>query len=80
MLYILCKIGILALEDFKKWFEELGLMQYYNKFIEEGFDDLEVVAVITECDLEELGVRRGHRRKILNRFSSQRRSLQQGKA
>ncbi|XP_065826355.1 E3 ubiquitin-protein ligase RNF213-like isoform X3 [Oscarella lobularis] len=64
-------------EDFKKWFEELGLMQYYNKFIEEGFDDLEVVAVITECDLEELGVRRGHRRKILNRFSSQRRSLQQ---
>ncbi|XP_065826351.1 E3 ubiquitin-protein ligase RNF213-like isoform X2 [Oscarella lobularis] len=54
-------------EDFKKWFEELGLEQYRRKFVEEGFDDLESLAAVRECDLEELGVLRGHRRKILNR-------------
>ena len=62
----------------------MGLEQYYDKFVEDGFDDLESVAAVKECDLIELGVLRGHRRKILNRqqrrFSSQKRSLQQGKA
>ena len=32
-------------------FERLGLQQYLNTFIEEGFDTWEVVLFITESDL-----------------------------
>ncbi|XP_065845272.1 E3 ubiquitin-protein ligase rnf213-alpha-like isoform X2 [Oscarella lobularis] len=65
--------------EFRKWLENLGLGQYFQKFFDEGYDDLEYVENIEEDDFDRMGVLRGHRRKILGRLRSQiPRSPQQG--
>ncbi|KAI8997868.1 hypothetical protein BDB01DRAFT_772709 [Pilobolus umbonatus] len=40
------------------------LLQYYDRFIDEGFDTLLSIYDITEHDLMMLGVKRGHRRLL----------------
>ncbi|CAF9916651.1 MAG: hypothetical protein GOMPHAMPRED_001068 [Gomphillus americanus] len=45
-------------------FDRLGLLQYLESFINEGFDTWEVVLYATESDLEALGLKLGHRRKL----------------
>ncbi|KAI7867007.1 hypothetical protein BDF14DRAFT_1807486 [Spinellus fusiger] len=44
--------------------ENYNLSQYYNVLIEEGFDRLESLFEVTEKDLVELCVKRGHRRLL----------------
>ena len=45
----------------------LKLSQYYDKFKEEGFDDISMISHLDNDDLLELGVHKmAHRKKILN--------------
>ncbi|KAI9745491.1 MAG: hypothetical protein M1818_001025 [Claussenomyces sp. TS43310] len=51
---------------------ELGLTQYLDAFIEQGFDTWETILDITESDFDALGVKLGHRRKLQRRIASSR--------
>ncbi|MCJ1428713.1 hypothetical protein MMC29_006624 [Sticta canariensis] len=50
----------------------LGLAQYFQSFIEEGFDTWETVLDITEPDLDALNVKLGHRRRLQREIASAR--------
>jgi hypothetical protein len=53
-------------------FAELGLSQYLNSFVDQGFDSWETILDITESDLDVLGVKLGHRRKLQRRIANTR--------
>ncbi|KAI8582174.1 hypothetical protein K450DRAFT_229374 [Umbelopsis ramanniana AG] len=48
----------------KDLLSKCGLNQYYERFAEEGFDQLKSLYDITEADLSALNVKRGHRRLL----------------
>eukprot|EP00457_Paulinella_chromatophora_P005273 gb/GEZN01005288.1/.p1 GENE.gb/GEZN01005288.1/~~gb/GEZN01005288.1/.p1 ORF type:complete len:574 (-),score=71.44 gb/GEZN01005288.1/:34-1755(-) len=48
-----------------RWLISSKLEQYIQLFLDEGFEELFDLAQITEVDLKEMGVKRGHRRRIL---------------
>ncbi|KAF3006024.1 hypothetical protein E8E13_010662 [Curvularia kusanoi] len=50
--------------DLKERLARLGLAQYSEVFVTEGFDTWETVLDITESDLSHLNVKLGHRRKL----------------
>ncbi|KAK4698052.1 hypothetical protein P7C71_g130, partial [Lecanoromycetidae sp. Uapishka_2] len=50
----------------------LNLLQYIDKFCEEGFETWETVLDITESDLEALGVKLGHRRILQKEIANAR--------
>ena len=52
-------------EDIANWLEELGLGEYANSF-EEGAIDWQVLPSLDHEILKELGVKPGHRLRILN--------------
>ncbi|KAK4128789.1 hypothetical protein N657DRAFT_652373 [Parathielavia appendiculata] len=51
-------------------FAELGIIQYLDVFLEQGFDTWETILDITESDLDALGVKLGHRRKLQRRIAN----------
>ncbi|KAM7223232.1 hypothetical protein V8F06_001445 [Rhypophila decipiens] len=51
---------------------ELGITQYLDAFIDQGFDSWDTVLDITEGDLDTLGVKLGHRRKLQRRIANAR--------
>ncbi|KAL2127342.1 hypothetical protein VTI74DRAFT_10888 [Chaetomium olivicolor] len=53
-------------------FGELGITQYLDAFLEQGFDTWETILDITESDLDALGVKLGHRRKLQRRIANSR--------
>jgi len=53
-------------------FGELGISQYLDTFLEQGFDTWETILDITESDLDALGVKLGHRRKLQRRIANSR--------
>ncbi|WYZ34674.1 hypothetical protein EsH8_I_000950 [Colletotrichum jinshuiense] len=53
-------------------FAELGISQYLSIFLEQGFDTWETILDITESDLDALGVKLGHRRKLQRRIANSR--------
>jgi len=53
-------------------FAELGLQQYLNEFVEQGFDSWETILDITESDFDALGVKLGHRRKFQRKIANSR--------
>ncbi|KAI8944688.1 hypothetical protein F4801DRAFT_585178 [Xylaria longipes] len=53
-------------------FGELGISQYLGAFIDQGFDSWETILDITESDLDALGVKLGHRRKLQRRIANYR--------
>ncbi|KAJ8118137.1 hypothetical protein ONZ43_g4052 [Nemania bipapillata] len=53
-------------------FGELGISQYLSVFIDQGFDSWETILDITESDLDALGVKLGHRRKLQRRIANYR--------
>jgi hypothetical protein len=53
-----------ALLDISDWLRSLGLERYERAFLENAVDG-EVLAALTEGDLERLGVLLGHRKKML---------------
>ncbi|XPS79531.1 hypothetical protein M3J09_011512 [Ascochyta lentis] len=50
--------------DLRERLSRLGLAQYFEVFVTEGFDVWETVLDITESDLSHLNVKLGHRRKL----------------
>ena len=64
------------MEEVHTWFQETKLTQYKEMFLENGYDDLEVIAAITDDELREIGVNLpGHRKKILLKASSLRKKM-----
>ncbi|TGJ82562.1 hypothetical protein E0Z10_g6233 [Xylaria hypoxylon] len=53
-------------------FGELGISQYLGVFVGQGFDSWETILDITESDLDALGVKLGHRRKLQRRIANYR--------
>ncbi|CAM1506558.1 Fc.00g061990.m01.CDS01 [Cosmosporella sp. VM-42] len=53
-------------------FGDLGLAQYLDTFVEQGFDAWDTILDIQESDLDALGVKLGHRRKLQRRIANAR--------
>ncbi|KAH6898304.1 hypothetical protein B0T10DRAFT_555629 [Thelonectria olida] len=53
-------------------FTELGLTQYLDAFVDQGFDEWDIILDIQESDLDVLGVKLGHRRKLQRRIANAR--------
>jgi len=53
-------------------FAELGISQYLNAFLEQGFDTWETILDITESDFDALDVKLGHRRKLQRKIANAR--------
>ncbi|KAL1880511.1 hypothetical protein VTK73DRAFT_5711 [Phialemonium thermophilum] len=51
-------------------FRELGISQYLDAFLDQGFDSWDTILDITESDLDVLGVKLGHRRKLQRRIAN----------
>ena len=52
------------MSDVRQWLQSLGLGQYAEAFEENAVDE-EVLADLTDEDLEKIGVKLGHRKKLL---------------
>ena len=53
-------------------FAELGISQYLDVFLEQGFDTWETILDITESDFDALGVKLGHRRRLQRKIADYR--------
>ncbi|KAJ6784303.1 hypothetical protein PWT90_04252 [Aphanocladium album] len=53
-------------------FSELGLAQYLDAFVDQGFDSWDTILDVQESDLDALGVKLGHRRKLQRRIANAR--------
>ncbi|KAL8764344.1 MAG: hypothetical protein Q9184_000049 [Pyrenodesmia sp. 2 TL-2023] len=58
--------------DLGSIFVRLGLAQYLDQFLDEGFETWETVLDITESDLDALGVKLGHRRRLQREIANAR--------
>ncbi|XP_062522391.1 caskin-1-like [Corticium candelabrum] len=47
-----------------RWFQELGLIQYYEDFVMRGYNQVSELVRVTSKDLEEIASLPGHRKKI----------------
>eukprot|EP00118_Oscarella_pearsei_P019394 m.206023 g.206023 ORF g.206023 m.206023 type:complete len:1729 (+) comp39667_c0_seq12:93-5279(+) len=54
----------------ESWLSHLGLSKYHAVFMKNCFEDLESALAIEEEDLDDMGVLRGHKRKLLGRKQS----------
>jgi len=52
------------MQPISEWLSSLGLAQYASVFEDNGID-LEAIAMVSEAELEEIGVLLGHRKKLL---------------
>jgi class 3 adenylate cyclase/predicted ATPase len=55
----------MSLVTLEGWLAALGLAHYAEAFAAQGVDDLAGLRLLTDADLQQLGVLLGHRRKIL---------------
>jgi hypothetical protein len=53
-------------------FAELGISEYLQYFIDQGFDTWDTILDITESDFDALGVKLGHRRKLQRKIAHSR--------
>ena len=56
-------------DDVAKWLEELGLGEYAATFVDNAID-ADVLPDLTEADLEKIGVKLGHRKKLLKAIAT----------
>jgi len=59
-------------QELETTFRELGLAQYLDSFVDQGFDTWDTILDIQESDLDALGVKLGHRRKLQRRIANAR--------
>ncbi|KKO96580.1 hypothetical protein THAR02_11316 [Trichoderma harzianum] len=59
-------------QDLETIFRELGFPQYLDTFVEQGFDTWDTILSIQESDLDALGVKLGHRRRLQRRIANAR--------
>lgn len=64
--------------DVPKWLERLGLGEYATVFREHAIDE-EVLPELTDADLEKLGVKLGHRKKLLKAIAVLKRNRNRGR-
>ncbi|CAK7272399.1 hypothetical protein SEPCBS57363_005112 [Sporothrix epigloea] len=50
--------------------EELNLTQYFSSLVDHGFDTWNTILDITESDMDAMGVKLGHRRKLQRRIAN----------
>jgi SAM domain (Sterile alpha motif) len=55
--------------DIAAWLRELGVERYEQRFRESGIDT-DILADLTETDLEELGISLSHRKKLLKAIAA----------
>lgn len=55
--------------DLEGIFADLGIAQYLDIFLDQGFDSWDTILDITESDFDTLGVKLGHRRKLQRRIA-----------
>merc|ERR1712130_367034 len=49
----------------KAWLKRIGLMQYFDVFIENGFDTMSTLILLQQTDLNGMGINKiGHRLKL----------------
>lgn len=60
------------MDQLEEIFGELGISQYLEAFVDNGFDSWDTILDITESDLDALGVKLGHRRKLQRRIANYR--------
>ncbi|KAH0499372.1 hypothetical protein TgHK011_006573 [Trichoderma gracile] len=61
-----------ASRELEDIFKELGISQYLDAFVDHGFDTWDTILDIQESDLDALGVKLGHRRKLQRRIANAR--------
>ncbi|KAL7936277.1 hypothetical protein V8C35DRAFT_253393 [Trichoderma chlorosporum] len=59
-------------QELEAIFRELGISQYLDTFVEQGFDTWDTILDIQESDLDALGVKLGHRRRLQRRIANAR--------
>ncbi|KAH6606564.1 high-mobility group 20a [Trichoderma cornu-damae] len=59
-------------QELETIFRELGIAQYLDPFVEQGFDTWDTILDIQESDLDALGVKLGHRRRLQRRIANAR--------
>lgn len=60
------------MSDLRSIFAELGLCQYLDDFIDQGFDSWQTILDIQESDFDVLKVKLGHRRKLQRKIANSR--------
>ena len=62
-----CNDNTQGSDEVYQWLRDhVGLSQYYDMFIDNGIDDMEIIADTTMEDLNNLGyLKLGHRKKII---------------
>lgn len=61
-----------CMTDLREIFAELGIPQYLQDFLDQGFDTWDTILDITESDFDALGVKLGHRRKLQRKIANSR--------
>ena len=56
-------------ENILAFLTELHLESYYDRFIEEGYDDIEFLADIQLDDLLEMGMKKGYARRVIGKIN-----------
>jgi len=56
-------------ENILAFLTELHLESYYDRFIEEGYDDIEFLADIQLDDLLEMGMKKGYARRVIGKLN-----------
>jgi hypothetical protein len=54
----------------EEFLSSLNMLQYLNLLVDEGYDRWDALALAGEEDLEDIGIKRGHRKVILNEIST----------
>src|SRR5689334_2605646 len=62
--------------ELKAKLDQLGLSQYFETLVSEGFDSWNTVLDVQESDLNQMGVKLGHRRKLQRAISKTRIKIQ----
>ena len=54
-----------------QWLNDIGLGQYRNTFVDNGIDDESTIMTLSKEDLAGIGVKLGHRNKIMKKIRKQ---------
>ncbi|GET62903.1 chromatin-associated protein [Rhizophagus irregularis DAOM 181602=DAOM 197198] len=57
-------MNIQSFPQVRDFLKKCNLLEYYDRFISEGFDQLQSLLDVTEADLIAMDVKRGHRRRL----------------
>ena len=56
--------------DVYEWLNDIGLSRYHDLFIQNGIEDVQTILTLTKDDLDRIGVKLGHRNKIMGKIQN----------